>query len=536
MTLPKVTKPNDDEDRDFASASDGEASPLLPPDFPDQGENGNGDGRQMKRPSSPPSPPSHTHRKALVIAIVLVTVFFIELAVVILQAPSNALMEDIICREFLSLAPSTSTWNPLAALQGDPRCKVPEVQGRLAMMRGWQSAFDILPSMLCAVPYGLLADRVGRKPVMILAFAGLLLQIFWQIAVLVLSSNGIVPLWTIYLSSLWTFIGAFSCIGPAMVFTTLGDIAEPAERVAVFFQLNVAFMVGELVGGPLAGALMAIAGPWMPLAVSVVSSLISFALITFVPETLDRAIIDHQAIGRSSQSSSPPLQSTLASARILVAASFRELWTFIAANTNLMVLMLPMIFFVLGRTVQDALLQYATKRYDLSWSSATYLVSVRSIVNIVLFVAVFPYASHVLTKTFRMPAKSKDLLMARWTGAVGAAGAFFIALSTGPILFAFSLVFFAFGSGFSSVLRSLLSTLVEQRHLAIVNSLVSYFDLVGALVAGPVLSKALSVGIEIGGFWVGLPFFTAGISLSLSTGLVWMYRLPPMVGREAREE
>ncbi|TLD22281.1 hypothetical protein PspLS_08250 [Pyricularia sp. CBS 133598] len=496
------------------TATQGESSPLLSPTTPDI--NADDDRKQAA------GPVPHIHYKRIA-ALFMASVCLIEMSAIILQAPANALMEDVICRSKLSLPPPTSTSSPLT-LTDDPRCKTPDVQGELAMMRGWQTALDTLPSIICAVPYAMLADRVGRRPVLILAFLGFVLAIFWQAGVLLLSTRGVVPLWTIYLASLWTFIGAFSCTGPAMLFTILGDVCPPAERAAVFFRVSVAFIVGELIGSPLAGALMKLGGPWLPIGLSLVGSAMSFSLTLFVPETLEkRADDDDDDDSRGKQQRGP---TALRSAVGAAASSFRELWAFTVAHTNLLSLMIPMALFVLGRMVQDALLQYATKRYGISWSSASMLVAARTAANLVLFVVVFPYISHVLTETSRMSTPAKDLLMARWTGVIGAAGAFLVALSSTPALFALALAVFSVGTGFSTVLRSLLNTLVEQRHLAMVNSLVSFLELLGTFVAGPVLSKALSVGIELGGAWVGLPFFAAGCSLSLSAGMVWIYRLP----------
>ncbi|KAI6354288.1 hypothetical protein MCOR25_008682 [Pyricularia grisea] len=516
-------------------ATDGESSPLLSPAYDITQE----DDDDRKQPAQPVP---HIHYKR-VILLIMATVCLIEMSVVIMQAPANSIMEDVICRNKLSLPPASKS-GPLT-LADDPRCKASDVQGELAMMRGWQLALDTLPSILCAVPYAMLADRLGRKPVLILAFFGLLLSIFWQVGVLLLSTHGIVPLWTIYLSSLCTFIGAFSCTGPAMLFTIVGDICPPVQRAAAFFQVSVAFLVGEMIGSPLAGGLMNLGGPWLSIGVSLMAACLSVGLLFFVPETLEKRQEDDgedddnddNHSQNKKQRAAAPL--TLRTAAGLAASSFRELWDFAVAHTNLLSLMIPMALFVLGRMVQDALLQYATKRYGISWSSASMLLAARTGSNLVFFVLVFPYISHVLTKTMHMSTPAKDLLMARWTGAIGAAGSFLVALSSTPALFAVSLAVFSVGTGFSPVLRSLVNTLVEQHHLAMVNSLISFLELLGAFIAGPLLSKALSVGIKLGGAWVGLPFFAAGCSLALSAAMVSVYRLPKSVkggGRGGADE
>lgn len=63
-------------------------------------------------------------------------IFLIELGDRMIAAPLNAIMEDNICHQL----------NPqLDAFAGDPLCKAPDVQGRLAFIRGWTYAFDAMP-------------------------------------------------------------------------------------------------------------------------------------------------------------------------------------------------------------------------------------------------------------------------------------------------------------------------------------------------------------------------------------------------------
>ncbi len=101
--------------------------------------------------------------------------------------PMNAVMESIICRQaHPDIFPPTPP-PPLdqavagggrgggggLVLTDDPRCKGPDVQGYLAMLRGWQATFDCVPGIVMAVPFGVLSDRWGRRPVLGVSLGGI---------------------------------------------------------------------------------------------------------------------------------------------------------------------------------------------------------------------------------------------------------------------------------------------------------------------------------------------------------------------------
>jgi hypothetical protein len=79
--------------------------------------------------------PKHLYRQnALILS--FVCIFVLEVSYGAMVPSINAVMESIICRDYYP-----SILDPLA----DPLCKSPEVQGKLAMLRGWQTTFDCIP-------------------------------------------------------------------------------------------------------------------------------------------------------------------------------------------------------------------------------------------------------------------------------------------------------------------------------------------------------------------------------------------------------
>lgn len=66
---------------------------------------------------------------------------------------------------------------------GDPRCKDPKVQGSLAMILGWSASLESIPGLIGAIPFGMLSDRVGRRPVLFLSTLGLTLNTMWIVTI-----------------------------------------------------------------------------------------------------------------------------------------------------------------------------------------------------------------------------------------------------------------------------------------------------------------------------------------------------------------
>lgn len=84
--------------------------------------------------------------------------------------PQTKIFEDILCRQYYAAHPT-----PLF----EQNCKIVPVQSELARINGWKDTFDAVPSILVAVPYGALADRIGRKPCLLLSLVGVLISEVW---------------------------------------------------------------------------------------------------------------------------------------------------------------------------------------------------------------------------------------------------------------------------------------------------------------------------------------------------------------------
>lgn len=116
-----------------------------------------------------------------VIAICAAIVISANIADYLSKAPKIRLFESIICsKHWLQLDPSV--------VRGDGSvpealCKVDVVQDQLASILGWQLFFDAIPAILLPIPYGWLADRYGRKWILVAGLLGITASFAWILVV-----------------------------------------------------------------------------------------------------------------------------------------------------------------------------------------------------------------------------------------------------------------------------------------------------------------------------------------------------------------
>lgn len=110
------------------------------------------------------APTGTTNRlKARVIGTLCLIIAIYYVGAVTFTVPLNSLMEEYICKQ------------RFGDLEGSlDRCKDDdEVSARLAYIDGWNGTLALLPALVFSVPYGLLADKWGRRKTFFLTNVGL---------------------------------------------------------------------------------------------------------------------------------------------------------------------------------------------------------------------------------------------------------------------------------------------------------------------------------------------------------------------------
>lgn len=186
------------------------------------------------------------------------------------QPPQLQIFEDIICRNYVQSINATSS-DGAAAL--DNVCKSPAVQKELALVTGWKNTFDTLPceyiqiiqmvvgymesganvgiAVALALPFGILADKIGRKPVTIMALASLCCSEIWSRIVCTylfsgahfpIDANSDLPGWfnlpirLLWLAGLFQVPGGGDLVAVTMLMTVVADVFSAEERSEFFTQ------------------------------------------------------------------------------------------------------------------------------------------------------------------------------------------------------------------------------------------------------------------------------------------------------------
>lgn len=298
-----------------------------------------------------------------VVTTIFVLVILVDLAGFFQEAPQTKILENIICSRYYTAATD------------EHDCTVGPVQSELATVTQMLNTFNRLPGLVVAIPFGIMADRYGRRPILLLAILGALLQDI--VSKFVLWHADAVSPRAIWLSSVALFVGGGDAVSSSMVFLAVADVALPQQRASLFFLLTACGLVAEVVATPLSALLMS-RNPWIPYFMYSGLTLLGGTIpLLFLPETLpksppevetsscDTGVDEDQ--GRSTPSDTAsvlPTQPTLA-------ARLRPL-----IKRNVIAVLLAFFVSALGRQSTSFLLQFIRQRFNWTYEKVRPLHSI----------------------------------------------------------------------------------------------------------------------------------------------------------------
>jgi hypothetical protein len=268
--------------------------------------------------------------------------------------------------------------------------------------------------------------------------------------------------------------------------------------------------------------------PWIPNLLGVSIVIVGTILILFIPETLHlhaRSAISDPAMPDSDSEQSVELDdSTLFNAvKSQLCDAFRRLRGSFSVLHSLPVLLL-MIAFVLPQFNRQSVglcVRYVSNRFSWTLGNAGYLLSLRALINIIVFFAILPGLSYFFVSRMHFSSRKKDIVLAKLSIVILITGAIIIASSPTVGLTIIGLMIWTLGTGFSSLTRALITTLVDQQHVGRLCAAISIVETSSTLVAGPTLAFFYTMGLRWEGPWVGLPFFLLSAISVIAAVALW---------------
>ncbi|KAJ4212232.1 hypothetical protein NW759_011921 [Fusarium solani] len=205
-----------------------------------------------------------------------VFLFTIQLGLSLGDLPSIRLMQYIVCKRHYGITNDE--------LLPEEECRGEEVQQELNTIVMGILISVTVSSALVAFPLGILADRVGRVPILSLSILSMLLS----------QAYGMIICWQwkkIPVEALWglgvpLLLGGGRSVAEAMVFAIIADVVPDKKRAIWFQWIAAAVLSGQLLGPLLAGVLVQ-PSIWLPLWISLgLITLGGAILAVFTPETL----------------------------------------------------------------------------------------------------------------------------------------------------------------------------------------------------------------------------------------------------------
>ncbi|PYI01625.1 MFS general substrate transporter [Aspergillus sclerotiicarbonarius CBS 121057] len=436
-------------------------------------------------------------------------------------APQLRLFESIICQKYYQ----DSGGFPDASEIPEYLCKIEPVQAALAELVGWRAFFDNIPSLLLALPYGILADKYGRRLIMTLSFVGQLAGLAW---VLVACWLGL-PIKAIWLSSAFLIIGGGTTVAASVIMMVVTDSTPQIQRSQIFMCFEAAVLLTELISPPL-GSLLMNHSIWLPNLVSCACGGVSILLSWYMPETRHWAVKKAHA-----EPEIPATPSEVPSERpngqkrvIALMNSLKERLSVTTTQRNISLLILSFLVANFARDSMAFLLQYISKRYSWPIAKTAYMLSFRALAQLIHFMIILPWIDRTMRKRVETRPKEKDLYLARFSIIFMTIG--FAALGFAPTigLSMLGVAIYTVGTGFETFAQSLISSFINPTMIGALYSTLAMMQTTGSLLAGPSMSWAFRWGMELGGVWLGMPYLASAVLCASMMAVIFMIRLEPV--------
>ncbi|KAJ5106730.1 Major facilitator superfamily domain general substrate transporter [Penicillium angulare] len=439
-----------------------------------------------------------------------ICVFFLCASDTLLSVPLTQLIEDNICRQDVKKIMDLS-------LITEGFCKNDHIQTKLAYTTSSLPVVEAIVGLITAFPFGVLADRIGQKPVIYLSVIGTMLCMSWEL--IVLAFPGTLPARLIVAGPLFLVVGGGFTVQVSLTYSIACNLADSSNRASAFFVIEFAGLLGNTLGPVIASNLMQATSPWIPALISIFLAPISLISLSFIPEThnaSEETFSKQHNLDQTYDLKPHTIKSHLSQSFHLFNQSLASL----KSNSIIIILATGLIRMPEFIGTSQFLAQYISKRFNWSLAETGYLLTLRGMIHMVVLLLALPILSTILLRW--QSSNRRDLTLARISTGMAAMGMFWMAASRIDVV-VMGLAIQSLGAGMGPLCRSLANGYVSQQETSNLNTLMGILQTGGSLFGGPALAWLFDVGMGRGGMWVGLPYFgLTGAFLLCFVGLLFV--------------
>lgn len=270
-----------------------------------------------------------------------------------------------------STTPAQNT-TTLASDIPESLCKLPPIQSTVAKLRGILALLEAVPGLLLAVPFGILADKKGRRFVLNICMVGILLLEIWTFNSLYFSD--LFPLRSVYVAPLMLVFGGGSIVFSSMLLAVIAASVPQQSRTQAFFMFQVIMMLVKFCAPPLASLLMNKIGAHLTFLATIPVEAASLILLAFLSEPkpsgqLDDVETDEPAPATNRQKT---MLGRLKQAIRHTTHSLRHDVAKFLANRVVFISISALVLAKMGRPVLELTLQFISTKFKWPISKVSY--------------------------------------------------------------------------------------------------------------------------------------------------------------------
>ncbi|RBR20880.1 uncharacterized protein FIESC28_05032 [Fusarium coffeatum] len=381
------------------------------------------------------------------------------------------------------------------------------------------------------IPLSFLAEKWGRRVILRLNLVSRSFLLLW--AIMIGNFDMILPTRAILAGPVLSVLGG-DCVFNSLTYSLVSNLTDDHVQRAIYFgyMSSVSYVVA-LLGPALASATMSLSLS-LPFWLGISLLLLAVPTIQRLPSPTDSKAEDLDEEQQAPLLSSPLLKAQEDEQSILrsVAERLRTIKDTVTSHPkNFTLLLFSFVLTSLASSDTKLLVQYISARYKWTFVSAGYLISGKAVVNFTLLTFVIPRllraARSVPNETCLEAADKSNIRHAMYCLSVSVLGALGIAIAVEIWMLIPAMFIYALGSALPIFTLSLLkspaisprqpsnnaeSTDIESH----IFSIVMLVKTVGSLIGASLMAALWVYGLELGGFALGMPFFTSTVCYAVA--------------------